>query len=175
VALPPAEPGTVGQPGVTAVAPRRDTRVVVRFTHATIEDADAVGGRLSLGLAVNGQSVQWPPDGAIEVSDGKTFDIEERFELLLAPDRPLTVTVAGAGASQESGGVVCERWLGLDDWGRGEHSYRSRIPLALPGGPAGQWSEGAYTINFLIETTRTQTSNSPDDLAAAAAESRGGA
>jgi hypothetical protein len=175
VALPPAEPGTVGQLGVTAVAPRLDTRVVVRFTHVTVEDADAVGDRLSLGLAVNGQSVQWPPDGAIEVSDGKTFDIEERFELLLAPDRPLTVTVAGAGASQESGGVVCERWLGLDDWGRGEHSYRSRIPLALPGGPAGQWSEGAYTINFLIETTRTQTSNSPDDLAAAAAESRGGA
>jgi hypothetical protein len=154
VALPPAEPGTIGQLGVTAIAPERDTRVVVRFTHATVEDADAVGGRLSLGLAVNGQHVQWPPDGALEVSDGKIFDIEERFELRLAPNQPLTVTVAGAGA--KSGGVVCERWLGLDNWGRGEHSYRSRMPSVLPPGPEEQWAEGTYTINFLIETTRLE-------------------
>jgi hypothetical protein len=153
VALPPAEPGTIGQLGVTAIAPERRSRVVVRFTHATVEDADAVGGRLSLGLAVNGQHVQWPLDGAMEVTDGKTFDIEERFELRLAPNQPLTVTVAGSGADAESAGVVCERWLGLEDWGRGEHSYRSRIPPAPPAGPQGQWTEGAYTINFLIETT----------------------
>jgi hypothetical protein len=161
VVLPPAEPGTIGRLGVTAIAPERRTRVVVRFTHATVEDADAVGGRLSLGLAVNGQHVQWPPDGAMEVTDGKTFDIEERFELRLAPNEPLTVTVAGAGAGSESAGVVCERWLGLDDWGRGEHSYRSRIPSVPPAGPDGQppcrvWTEGAYTINFLIETTRLE-------------------
>jgi hypothetical protein len=156
VALPPGEPGTIGQLGVTAIAPERDTRVVVRFTHATVEDADAVGGCLSLGLAVNGQHVHWPPDGALEVSDGKIFDIEERFELRLAPDQPLTVTVAGAGASAESGGVVCERWLGLDNWGRGEHSYRSRMPSLLPPGPEEQWAEGAYTIDFLIETTRLE-------------------
>jgi hypothetical protein len=156
VALPPGEPGTIGQLGVTAIAPERGTRVVVRFTHATVEDADAVGGRLSLGLAVNGRSIQWPPDGELEVSDGKTFDIEERFELLLAPNQPLTVTVAGAGPTGESGGVVCERWLGLDHWGRGDHSYRGRIPSALPAGPDGQWAEGAYIINFLIETTRLE-------------------
>jgi hypothetical protein len=161
VVLPPAEPGTIGRLGVTAIAPERRTRVVVRFTHATVEDADAVGGRLSLGLAVNGQHVQWPPDGAMEVTDGKTFDIEERFELRLAPNEPLTVTVAGAGAGSESAGVVCERWLGLDDWGRGEHSYRSRIPSVPPAGPDGQppfhaWTEGAYTINFLIETNRLE-------------------
>jgi hypothetical protein len=161
VALPPAEPGTIGQLGVTAIAPERDTRVVVRFTHATIEDADALGGRLSLGLAVNGQSIQWPPDGALEVSDGKTFDIEERFELLLGPNQPLTVTVAGAGDGDEPGGVVCERWLGLDKWGGGEHSYRSRIPAALHGGPVGQWSEGAYTINFLIETANLEDQHQP--------------
>jgi hypothetical protein len=156
VALPPAEPGAVDRLGVTAIAPERRARVVVRFTHATVEDADAVGGKLSLGLAVNGQHVQWPLDGAMEVTDGKTFDIEERFQLRLAPNQPLTVTVAGAGASAESGGVVCERWLGLDHWGRGEHSYRSRIPSVLPAGPDGQWAEGAYTINFLIETTRLE-------------------
>src|SRR6266545_3379098 len=156
VALPPAEPGTLGQLGVTAIAPERDTKVVVRFTHATVEDADALGGRLSLGLAVNGQHVQWPPDSPLEVSDGKTFDIEERFELALSPNKPLTVTVAGAGANAESGGVVCERWLGLDNWGRGEHSYRSRIPSMLPAGPEDRWTEGAYTINFLIETSRLE-------------------
>jgi hypothetical protein len=156
VALPPAEPGTLGQLGVTAIAPERDTKVVVRFTHATVEDADALGGRLSLGLAVNGRHVQWPPDSPLEVSDGKTFDIEERFELALSPNKPLTVTVAGAGANAESGGVVCERWLGLDNWGRGEHSYRSRIPSMLPAGPEDRWTEGAYTINFLIETSRLE-------------------
>jgi hypothetical protein len=155
VALPPAEPGTMGQFGVTAIAPERDTRVMVRFIEATVEDADAVGGKLSLGLAVNGQHVQWPQDGPVDVSDGKTFDIEERFELRLAPNQPITVTVAGAGASAESGGVVCERWLGLDNWGRGEHAYRSRIPSSLPICD-GHWSEGAYTINFLIETDRLE-------------------
>src|SRR6266540_3610545 len=142
----PLEPG----------AERALFKAVVSFTHATVEDADALGGRLSLGLAVNGQHVQWPPDSPLEVSDGKTFDIEERFELALSPNKPLTVTVAGAGANAESGGVVCERWLGLDNWGRGEHSYRSRIPSMLPAGPEDRWTEGAYTINFLIETSRLE-------------------
>jgi hypothetical protein len=161
VPLPAAEPGTIGKLGVTAIAPERDTRVVVRFTHATVEDADAVGGRLSLALAVNGRHIQWPPEGAIEVSDGKTFDIEERFELRLPPSQPLTVTVAGAGASAESAGVVCERWLGLDRFGRGEHSYRSRIPSGLPADPEEQWAEGAYVINFLIETTTLEDDQQP--------------
>jgi hypothetical protein len=155
VALPPAEPGTMGQLGVTAIVPERDTRVLVRFIEAVVENADAVGGKLSLGLAVNGQHVQWPQDGPLDVSDGKTFDIEERFELRLGPNQPLTVTVAGSGASEESGGVVCERWLGLDGWGRGEHAYRSRIPSSLPSGDD-QWSDGAYTIRFLIETDRLE-------------------
>src|SRR6266536_2346071 len=157
-----AEPGTISQLGVTAVAPPQPTRVVVTFTHATVEDADAVGGRLSLGMAVNGRSVQWPQDGVLEVGDGKTFDVDERFELVLGPSEPLTVTVAGAGSAGEPGGVVCERWLGLDDWGRGVHTYRSRVPspatdaegASTEGGPAeGAPTEGAYTINFVIETT----------------------
>jgi hypothetical protein len=157
VALPPAEPGTISQLGVTAIAPERDTRVVVRFTHVTVEDAGVVNGKLSLGLAVNGCSAQWPSEGLVEVEDGKTFDVEERFELLLKPNQPLSVTVAGAGSDGEPGGVVCERWLGLDDWGAGEHSYRSRMP-----GPAGtgregaRWADGAYTINFLIETANPE-------------------
>ncbi len=162
IALPPAEPGTISQLGVTAVAPPQPTRVVVTFTHATVEDADAVGGRLSLGMAVNGRSVQWPQDGVLEVGDGKTFDVDERFELVLGPSEPLTVTVAGAGSAGEPGGVVCERWLGLDDWGRGVHTYRSRVPspatdaegASTEGAPAeGALTEGAYTINFVIETT----------------------
>jgi hypothetical protein len=145
----------MGQLGVTAIAPERDTRVMVRFIEAVVEDADAVGGKLSLGLAVNGEHVQWPQDGPLDVSDGKTLDIEERFELRLGPNQPLTVTVAGSGVSEESGGVVCERWLGLDSWGRGEHAYRSRIPSSLPSSDA-HWSEGAYTIRFLIETDRLE-------------------
>jgi hypothetical protein len=153
VALPPAEPGTISQLGVTAIAPERDMRVVVRFSHLTVEDAAAVNGKLSLGLAVNGRSVQWPADGVVEVEDGKTFDVEERFELLLKPNQPLSVTVAGAGSDGEPGGVICERWLGLDDWGSGEHSYRSRMPMPVTSGAdGGEWAEGAYTINFLIET-----------------------
>jgi hypothetical protein len=162
VALPPAEPGTISQLGVTAIAPERDTRVVVRFTHLTVEDAAVVGGRLSLGLAVNGRSVQWPPDGVVEVEDGKTFDVEECFELMLKPNQPLSVTVAGAGSDGESGGVICERWLGLDDWGRGDHTYRSRMPMPVTGGPAGvEWAEGAYTINFLIETANPEPDAPP--------------
>jgi hypothetical protein len=162
VVLPPAEPGTISQLGVTAIAPERDTRVVVRFTHLTVEDAGAVGGKLSLGLAVNGHSMQWPPDGVVEVEDGKTFDVEERFELMLKPNQPLSVTVAGAGSAGESGGVICERWLGLDDWGRGDHTYRSRMPTPVTSGPGGAaWAEGAYTINFLIETASPEPDAPP--------------
>ncbi len=152
IALPPAEPGTSSQIGVTAIAPPRRTQVVVTFTYVTVEDAGALDGRLSLGLAVGGRSRQWPEVGAMEVEDGKTFDVDERFELVLEPNEPLTVTVAGAGASGESAGVVCERWLGLDGWGAGVHSYRSRTPVRDAPNGAG-WAEGAYTINFLIEAT----------------------
>ena len=150
IALPPAEPGATSRTGVTVVAPPRRTRVVVTFTHVTVEDADALDGRLSLGLGVGGRSSQWPEVGAMEVEDGKTFDVDGRFELVLEPHEPLTVTVAGAGAGGESGGVVCERWLGLDGWGSGAHTYRSRTPVR--DAPAGAtWAEGAYSINFLIE------------------------
>jgi hypothetical protein len=160
IALPPAEPGTSNQVGVTAVAPPRPARVTVTFTYVTVEDADALAGRLSLGLAVNGQSSQWPEVGAMEVGDGKTFDVGERFELVLEPHEPLTVTVAGAGAGGESGGVVCERWLGLDGWGAGVHGYRSRTPLRdAPSGTS--WAEGAYTVNFLIETTELAEEDRP--------------
>jgi hypothetical protein len=135
---------------------------VVRFSHLTVEDASAVNGKLSLGLAVNGRSVQWPADGVVEVEDGKTFDVEERFELLLKPNQPLSVTVAGAGSDGEPGGVICERWLGLDDWGSGEHSYRSRMPMPVTSGAdGGEWAEGAYTINFLIETANPEPDAPP--------------
>jgi len=160
IALPAVEPGTTGRVGVTAVAPQQRTRVVVTFTHVTIEDAEALSGRLSLGLAVNGRSSQWPEVGAIEVEDGKSFDVDERFELVLEPNEPLTVTVAGAGAGGEAGGVVCERWLGLDGWGAGAHGYRSRVPLR--DAPAGaSWAEGVYTVNFLIEATAPGEEGTP--------------
>ena len=152
IALPPAEPGTTSQVGVTAIAPPRRTRVVVTFAAVTVEDADGLDGRLSLGLAVGGRSRQWPEVGAIEVEDGKTFEVGEYFEQVLEPNEPLTVTVAGAGAGGESAGVVCERWLGLDGWGAGAHSYRSRTPVRDAPNGAG-WVEGAYTIDFVIEAT----------------------
>ena len=152
IALTPAEPGTSSRVGVTAVPPPQRSRVVVTFTHVTVEDADALAGRLSLGLAVGDRSGQWPEVGAIEVEDGKTFDVDERFELVLEPNEPLTVTVAGAGTGGESGGVVCERWLGLNGWGCGVHTFQSRIPVHDIA-PGTGWVKGAYTINFLIEAT----------------------
>jgi DNA-binding PadR family transcriptional regulator len=71
----------------------------VTFTDVTVEDADALAGRLSLGLAAGDRSRQWPEAGAMEVEDGKTFDLDERLELVLEPDEPLTVTVAAAGGA----------------------------------------------------------------------------
>jgi hypothetical protein len=172
VALPPAEPGTISQLGVTAIAPEQDTRVVVRFTQVTVEDAGVVNGKLSLGLAVNGRSAQWPSEGVVGVEDGKSFDVDERFELLLKPNEPLSVTVAGAGSDGEPGGVICERWLGLDDWGGGEHSYRSRMPVpAAISRDAAGWADGAYTIGFLIETANPeQDAPRPSDGKEAAAQ-----
>jgi hypothetical protein len=140
------------QVGVTVIAPPRRTRVVVTFAAVTVEDAGGLDGRLSLGLAAGGRSRQWPEVGAIEVEDGKTFEVGEHFEQVLEPNEPLTVTVAGAGAGGESAGVVCERWLGLDGWAAGTHSYRSRTPVRDAPNGAG-WVEDAYTIDFVIEAT----------------------
>ena len=48
--IPPGEPGAVDEVGVTVIPPPRRARVTVTFAAVTVEDAEALGGRLALRL-----------------------------------------------------------------------------------------------------------------------------
>src|SRR5512133_1453254 len=60
---PPGEPGAVDEVGVTVIPPPRRARVSVTFAAVTVEDAEALGGRLALRLAVGDQAARWPVEG----------------------------------------------------------------------------------------------------------------
>ena len=68
--IPPGEPGAVDEVGVTVIPPPRRARVTVTFAAVTVEDAEALGGRLALRLAVGDQAARWPEEGAVDVQDG---------------------------------------------------------------------------------------------------------
>jgi len=144
-ALPPGEPGTVSQVGVTAVAPLWPTLVRVRFLRVTVDDAAAIGGRCALELVVNGQTSRWPAEGTVGCEDGETLDLDVRFEVALGPAEPLTVTVTGPC------GRLRGHWLGLDGWGQGAHRCRSRLRDDSPD-PV----DGAYTVAFTIEASTAE-------------------
>jgi hypothetical protein len=151
--IPPGEPGAVDEVGVTVIPPPRRARVTVAFTAVTVEDAEAVGGRLALRLAVGDQAARWPEEGAADVQDGKRFELDQRFDPVLNPSSVLAVTVAGEDAEGAPAGLVREPYLGLDDWGAGEHAYRSRPHSPGPGRPGPEAGDGPWTIEFAIEAT----------------------
>jgi hypothetical protein len=139
--------------GVTVIPPTRRARVTVTFAAVTIDDAEALGGRLALRLAVGDQAVRWPEEGATDVADGKRFELDRRFDLVLNPSSVLTVTVTGEDAAGTPAGLVGEPYLGLDDWGAGEHTYRSRPDPGGPERPGPEAGEGPWTIEFGVEVT----------------------
>jgi hypothetical protein len=152
--VPPMEPGAVDEVGVTVVPPLHRTRVTVTFGRVTVEDAAALGGRLGLCLAVGDQTAHWPPEGAVDVEDGKVFHLDQRFDLVLNPSSVLSVAVTGEDADGAPAGVVSECYLGLDGWGAGDHDYRSR--LRAPGDPERPGPDadpGPFTIDFTVEPT----------------------
>jgi hypothetical protein len=151
--IPPGEPEAVDEVGVTVVPPPRRARVTVTFTGVRVEDADALGGRLGLRLAVGDQSARWPDEGAVDVEDGKRFELDRRFDLVLNPSSVLAVAAVGEDAQQAENGVVRERYLGLDDWGAGEHGYRSRPGGDGPERPGPEAGDGPWTVEFSIEVT----------------------
>ena len=153
--VPPMEPGAVDQVGVTVVPPLHRTRVTVTFGRVTVEDAAALGGRLALCLAVGDQTARWPEDGAaVDVEDGKVFELDRRFDLVLNPASVLWVAVTGEGPAGVPSGVVREPYLGLDDWGAGDHGYRSRLGSPDdPERPGPDADPGPYTIEFTVEPT----------------------
>jgi hypothetical protein len=156
--IPPGEPGAVDEVGVTVIPPPRRDRVTVTFTAVTVDDADALGGRLALRLAVGDQSARWPEEGAADVQDGKRFELDQRFDLVVNPSAVLTVEATGVDAGGAPAGLVREPYLGLDDWGAGDHAYRSRPAptgrrrsgLPRPGPDAG---DGPWTVEFAVEVT----------------------
>jgi hypothetical protein len=155
--IPPGEPGAVDEVGVTVVPPPRRARVTVTFTRATVEDADALGGRLALRLAVGDQAAHWPEEGTVDVEDGKRFELDRRFVLVLNPGSVLLVAVTGEDAGGSPAGVVREPYLGLDDWGAGEHGYRSRPDASSEERPGPDAGEGPWTVEFAIEVTPLDT------------------
>ena len=155
--IPPGEPGAVDEVGVTVVPPPRRARVTVTFTAATVDDADALDGRLCLHLAVGDQAVRWPEEGSVDVEDGKRFELDRRFDLVLNPSAVLVVAATGEDAEGATAGVVRERYLGLDDWGAGEHADRSRAAGDGPERPGPHAGDGPWTIEFAIEVTPLET------------------
>ena len=148
--IPPGEPGAVDEVGVTVIPPPHRARGTVTFAAVMVEDAEALGGRLALRLAVGDQAARWPEEGAVDVQDGKRFELDQRFDLVLNPSSVLTVTVAGEDADASPAGLVREPYLGLDDWGAGDHTYRSRPappgphrPGPTPARARGRWSSGS--------------------------------
>jgi hypothetical protein len=148
--IPPGEPGAVDEVGVTVIPPPHRARGTVTFAAVMVEDAEALGGRLALRLAVGDQAARWPEEGAVDVKDGKRFELDQRFDLVLNPSSVLTVTVAGEDADASPAGLVREPYLGLDDWGAGDHTYRSRPaspgphrPGPRPARARGRWSSGS--------------------------------
>jgi hypothetical protein len=162
--IPPGEPGAVDEVGVTVIPPPRRTRVTVTFARVIVEDADALGGRLALHLAVGDQAARWPEEGAVDVEDGKRFELDRRFDLVLNPSSVLLVAVRGEDAAGAPAGVVREPYLGLDDWGAGDHTHRSR--LGAPGSadqhpesdrPGPDAGEGPWMVELTIEVTPLDT------------------
>ncbi len=145
LALPPGEPGTVAQVGVTAVTPPCPTLVRVRFLQVTVDDAAAIGGQVAVQLGVNGETVRWPEQGTAGCEDGETFDLDACFQVVLGAAEPLTVTVTGPC------GRLREHWFGLDGWGEGAHRCRSRL---RDDGP--DPLDGAYTVAFTIEASAAE-------------------
>jgi hypothetical protein len=141
----------VDEVGVTVIPPPRRARVTVTFAAVTVEDADALGGRLALRLAVGDQAARWPEEGAVDVQDGKRFELDQRFDLVLNPSSVLAVTVAGEDAHGSPAGLVGEPYLGLDDWGAGDHTYRSRPTPTGPERPGPDAGDGPWTVEFAIE------------------------
>jgi hypothetical protein len=125
------------------IPPPRRSRVTVTFSGVTVEDADALGGRLALRLAVGDQAARWPEEGTADVQDGKRFELDQRFDLVLNPNAVLEVAVTGEAAGGSPAGVVRAPYLGLDDWGAGEHTYRSR--------PRPDGGDGPWTVELAIE------------------------
>jgi hypothetical protein len=142
--IPPGEPGAVDEVGVTVIPPPRRSRVTVTFRGVTIEDADALGGRLALCLAVGDQAARWPEEGATDVQDGKRFELDRRFDLVLNPSSVLALAITGEAADASPAGEVRAPYLGLDDWGAGEHTYRSRSGTA----------DGPWTVELAVEVTQ---------------------
>jgi hypothetical protein len=153
LAIPPGEPGAVDEVGVNVIPPPRRDRVTVTFTGVTVEDADALGGRLALRLAVGDQAARWPEEGAADVQDGKRFELDHRVDQVLNPSSVLNVTVTGEDAAGAPAGLVGEPYLGLDDWGAGDHAYRSRPAPSGPERPGPDAGDGPWTVEFTIEVT----------------------
>ncbi len=155
VPLPAGDPGTSNRVSVTVTPPARQHRARVIVTHVTVDDATGLCGRLTLHLDVNGQATRWPPVGSARVEDGKTLDVDARFDVALEATTVLAVTVTGTGDGGEPGGVVKERWPSTVEWGAGVHAYRSRLPAGEQrdlAPHAGRHPEpGRYTVNFLVE------------------------
>jgi hypothetical protein len=63
------------------------------------------------------------------------------------------VAVTGEAADGSPAGTVSEPSLGVDDWGAGEHSYRSRPVDPAPERPGPEAGDGPWTIEFTIEVT----------------------
>jgi hypothetical protein len=94
-----------------------------------------------------------PEEGAADVQDGNRFELDQRFDLVLNPSSVLSVTVTGEDAHGHPAGQVREPYLGLDDWGAGDHTYRSRPTPSTPHPPGPDAGGGPWSVEFAIEAT----------------------
>jgi hypothetical protein len=63
------------------------------------------------------------------------------------------VEATGEDAGGSPAGLVCEPYLGLDDWGAGEHAYRSRPDPATAERPGPDAGDGSWSVEYGVEVT----------------------
>jgi hypothetical protein len=146
-----AAPGPAPKPTVPTAtmvpSPSRRARVTVTFTQITVhDDADRwASGEIWLDFTVNGQSRRWPSSGFKDVDSGKTYDVNETFNVDLDETQTLTIFVNGTDKDSppfdddDPLGVVQRSYNSSAEWGRGSYDERSTCPV------------GCYTLHYQTE------------------------
>lgn len=140
----------------------RSTKLAItldRITFSNEDDTDATDD-VALEFEIGGQSFRWPNTGQKSVEDGKSYKLNKSFEVLVAAGGTLTIAARPtmSDATQrglDSGllnhnaltsgegnpaGLINDRYITSDRWGKGTHTTRST------------GAGGAYTLVYTIKT-----------------------
>ena len=93
------------------------------------------------------------PDSDIHVMPYEALPGDKTVALIV--DSVLNTMPVNADGSPA--GRVGEPYLGLDDWGAGDHTYRSRPTPTGPERPGPDAGDGPWTVELAIEVTTLES------------------